>query len=155
MWENNHFIITSTISDLILENGRMPTKNEISTKSKISRQTVHKHLKEYPNNPLYIEQLEVLKIMSNQIIAKVFQLAIAGDVGASKLFLNVAGSLMGNIEDSKRKIVVTIKKMEENEIKNQSNFIQINSTFLNQESVSKLNGNQILEIERILKAGIN
>lgn len=45
-WENNHIQITRAISNLMAEYGRMPSTNEISKETCLSRQTIHKHLKE-------------------------------------------------------------------------------------------------------------
>ena len=45
-WENNHIQITGAISNLMAEYGRMPSTNEISKETCLSRQTIHKHLKE-------------------------------------------------------------------------------------------------------------
>ena len=48
IWESNHNQITYAISTLMQEYGRMPTKTEIAIKAELSRQTIHKHLKESP-----------------------------------------------------------------------------------------------------------
>jgi len=44
-WERNHNHIARAISVLMQEYGRMPTVCEIALKSKLSRQTMHKHPK--------------------------------------------------------------------------------------------------------------
>jgi DNA invertase Pin-like site-specific DNA recombinase len=58
IWEANHNRITAAIANLMQEYGRMPSKNEIATKTDLSRQTVHKHLAEYRVHPLYQDEIE-------------------------------------------------------------------------------------------------
>jgi DNA-directed RNA polymerase specialized sigma subunit len=69
IWENNHITITCAISSLIKEFGRMPTRTEISLKSELSRQTVHKHLKDYANNDLYLSQMDQFKTMASVVLS--------------------------------------------------------------------------------------
>ena len=93
IWERNHNTITATISNLMQEYGRMPTASEIATESGISRQTITKHLREYGNNTLYLEKKEQFRFMTDKVLAKVFQFAVNGDIGAAKLYFNVMGCL--------------------------------------------------------------
>ena len=83
IWERNHNTITATISNLMQEYGRMPTASEIANKSELSRQTVTKHLKEYGSNSLYLEKKEQFVFMTDKVLAKVFQFAVNGDIGAA------------------------------------------------------------------------
>ncbi len=134
IWERNHNTITATISNLMQEYGRMPTASEIANKSELSRQTVTKHLKEYGSNPLYLEKKEQFVFMTDKVLAKVFQFAVNGDIGAAKLYFNVMGCL--NAGSGK-----TIQN---------NNFIQINNTILKQETIEQLEPEQIKEIEAIV-----
>lgn len=142
IWENNHVQITWAISTLMQEYGRMPTKTEIATKTELSRQTVHKHLKEYTNHPQYLGQLEQFRFMTSKVLAKVFQFAVNGDTGAAKLYFNVMG-FMNNGQSPNNTL-----------IQNQNNYIQINGTVLSQENIKNLNPEQLNTIENILKTAL-
>ena len=138
LWENNHNQITWAISNLMQEYGRMPTKTEIAAKTELSRQTIHKHLKEYISHPQYLEQVEQFRFMTSKVLTKVFQFAVNGDMRAAKLYFNVMGNLNGQPSNN---IL----------IQNQ-NFIQINGIILSQETIKHLNSEQLNSIETILKA---
>lgn len=142
IWENNHIQITWAISTLIQECGRMPTKTEIATKTELSRQTIHKHLKEYTSHPQYLGQFEQFRFMTSKVLAKVFQFAVNGDTGAAKLYFNVMG-FMNNWQTKNKPL-----------IQNQNNYIQINGTVLSQETIKHLNPEQLKTIETILKTAI-
>lgn len=142
IWENNHIQITWAISTLIQDNGRMPTKTEIADKTGLSRQTIHKHLKEYTNHPQYLGQIEQFRFMTSQVLAKVFQFAVNGDTGAAKLYFNVMG-FMNNGQSPNNTL-----------IQNQNNYIQINGTVLSQETIKHLSPEQLNAIETILKTAL-
>ena len=138
-WEYNHLRIMTVISSLLKEYGRLPSTAEIAQKADLSRPTVYRHLREYRSSKVYQEQLEKLKILSINVIAEVYKCALAGDIGASKLFLNCMGFLNGGQGNT--------------QIQNQNNFIQINGMILNQETVDKcLNSEQLFIIESVLKS---
>jgi hypothetical protein len=142
LWEYNHNQITWAISTLMQELGRMPSKTEIATKSELSRQTVHKHFKEYKNHPLFLEQIEHFQFMSSKVLAKVFKFAVNGDIGAAKLYFNV----MGNVSNG--------QALNNTLIQNQNNYIQINGMVLSQESIKQLSPEQLNTIETILKTAL-
>jgi len=141
LWENNHNRITGIVSNLMQELGRMPTVTEISLKSELSRQTIHKHFKEYATNAHYLEQVEQFKFMSSKVLAKVFKYAVNGDMRAAKLYLSAMG--MYNEPAPKNTL-----------IQNQNNYIQINGTVLSQETIKHLSDEQLNTIEAILKAAL-
>lgn len=141
VWEYNHNQINWAISCLMQDYGRMPTKTEIAEKTGLSRQTVHKHLKEYMNHPQYIEQLEQFRFMTSKVLAKVFQFAVNGDMAAAKLYFNV--------------VDFTNKTQKQSTlIQNQNNYIQINETVLSQEALNHLNAEQMNKIEVILREAL-
>ncbi len=74
IWERNHNQITWAISVLMQEYGRMPTTAEIVNKSELSRQTIHKHLKDYATDPKFLEITEQFKIYVFKSIGKSFQI---------------------------------------------------------------------------------
>lgn len=140
LWESNHNDITYAITKLIKEYGRMPSKNLIAEETKLSRQTVHKHIKNFSTNALYKYEIEQFKFMSSKVLASLLKYAVNGDVRACKVYLDMVGFKTEAIEQST--------------INTQNNFIQINNTILNQENLAKLNQNQIIEIENILKLAL-
>ena len=142
LWEYNHIQINWAISTLMQEYGRMPSKTEIADKTGLSRQTIHKHLKDYASHPQYLGQFEQFRFMISKVLAKVFQYAVNGDIGAAKLYFNVMGYL-NNGQNPNNTL-----------IQNQNNYIQINGTVLSQETIKHLNPEQLNTIETILKTAL-
>ncbi|MDB4104816.1 hypothetical protein N9545_04755 [Salibacteraceae bacterium] len=142
LWESNHIAITAAISNLMQDYGRMPSTTELAIETKLSRQTIHKHLKEYTLHPHYLKEIERFRFMTSKVLAKVFQFAVNGDIGAAKLYFNMVGaSNNGQIQNN------TL-------IQNQNNFIQINGTVLSQDSIKQLEPEQLNYLEQILKSTI-
>ncbi len=141
IWEYNHAEITRAISTLMQDNGRMPGASEIAEKTGLSRPTIYKHLDGYKTNHLYLGQVEQFRFMTAKVLSTVFKLAMRGDIGASKLYLNVMGCLNGQTPGGTF-------------IQNQNNFIQINGTVLSQETVKQLNPEQLNSIEAVLKSAL-
>ena len=133
IWENNHTLISWAMSVLMQESCKMPTKTEIAEKTKLSRQTVCKHLKEYPSHPLYKEHMEGYKILTSKVLARVYDYAVNGDVQAAKLFFDVMGNLNKNASN-------------QTYIENQNNYIQINNTTITQEQLQKLSPDKLSQI---------
>jgi hypothetical protein len=76
-----------------------------------------------------------------KVLAKVFKLAVNGDMRAAKLYLNTMGL---NNEPAPTNTL----------IHNQNNYIQINGTVLSQEAIQRLSNEQLNTIEAILKAAL-
>lgn len=142
LWETNHNKIMWAISTLLQEYNRMPSKTEISNKAELSRQTVHKHLKEYHQHPHHLEQMEQFRFMATRVLAMVYRYAINGDTSAAKLYFNIIG-LLNNGQQSTKATV-----------QHQNNYIQINNTILSQQSIQHLNPEQLNSIEAILKTAL-
>lgn len=141
LWENNHASITSAIGSGMTEYGCMPSYNIIAEKTGLSRQTIHKHIKEYRNHPHYVTGVEQFQFMAAKVLAKVYKFAVNGDIRAAKLYFDMVGNIGGQSGSG------TL-------IQQQNNFIQINGTVLSQESVKQLNPEQLAQIEGILKLAI-
>lgn len=77
--------------------------------------------------------------MSSQLLAKIFEYAINGDVAAAKLYFSVIGYANSG------------QQQNNTMIQNQNNYIQINGTVLSQETIQQLNAEQLNSIESILK----
>jgi hypothetical protein len=141
-WERNHHTITWAISTLMQEYGRMPTASEIAQKSELSRQTVHKHLKEYAKDERYLETVEQFRFMSSKVLARVFKFAVNGDMRAAKLYFEVAGNLG---KQSPAPVPIT---------NTQNNYIQVNQVRLSQESIEQLPADQLSQLEALLRTVI-
>lgn len=137
LWENNHNSITWAIATLMQDYGRMPSKTEISNKTELSRQTVHKHLKEYVNHSEYLEQIEQFRFMTSKVLAKVYQFAVNGDMRAAKLYFQIIGNEQINLSNNRQ-------------IKNQTNYIQINGIVFDEKKIKTLLPEQLKTIETIL-----
>lgn len=138
-WEYNHQTITQAIASCISDTGIMPDKNTIADKAGLTRQTIHKHLKEYAKHPLNIEHEEKFKLMTTKVMSKVLQLALKGDLKAAKIYLNmVIESETSNLRNSSI-------------VHNQSNYIQINNLKIKTEEFEKLPTDTLEKIETLLK----
>ncbi|MBI2721964.1 MAG: hypothetical protein HYX39_07300 [Bacteroidetes bacterium] len=157
LWEINHTNITCAIATLIQEYGRMPVATEIATTTNLSRQTVHKHLKEYSNHPLFLEQMAVTQFMTSKVLAKVFHFAVNGDMQAAKLYLNAMGVFNQTQSNKGLTVVAEFGSSQNNTlIQKQNNFIQINNTVLSEDIINQLNPDQLKQIEEIVKGcGLN
>lgn len=139
-WENNHIQITCAIANLMQEYGRMPSATEIAAQAKLSRQTVHKHLKEFTVHPVYLEQIDQFKFMASKVLAKVYKFAVNGDMTAAKLYFKVIGMLENEGSNPRTRI------------ESQNNYIQINGVVLSQQTIAALSPQQLKEVETALKS---
>jgi len=142
LWEYNHLRITAAISNLMYDKGIMPSATDISGETGLSRQTIHKHLKEYVNHPLFLEQIEQFRFMGSRVLIKIYQFAMEGDMRAMKLYFNIIGGLNNR------------QATNNTFIQNQNNYIYINGILFDQEAVKYLNPEQLNTIETILKAAL-
>lgn len=136
LWEYNHLLIMDMVSAYLKTDGSIPSTGQIAAETGLSRPTVRKHLKNFKQNELYLEQRAAIDIMANNVMAKVMKTALDGDMRAAKIFLaNV------NLNEGKSETVVN----------NQHNYIQINSTVISQQSIQQLKPEQLLQLEQLLK----
>lgn len=137
LWDNNHVTLIRAMTKHIDECGRMPSVMELATETKISRQTIYKHLKSFANHPIQLAYNEQFKFMCNKVLGVVCKLALCGDVSAAKLFLNCMNSAGDN---SVNKTI----------IQNQNNYVQVNELVLSQDTIKKMNPEQLAIIEKIV-----
>jgi predicted transcriptional regulator len=138
LWEYNHNQITWAIAILMQEGGRMPTGYEIAKKAGLSRQTVHKHLKEYTKDERYLEKAEQFRFMSSKVLARVYTFAVNGDMRAARLYFDVVGNL-GKPPSGPSAVTNT-----------QNNYIQVNQIRLIQQTIEQLSEEQLNQIEAML-----
>jgi len=140
LWEMNHSRITNAIYNFIGKYGTMPGKSHLVKETGLSRPTIHKHMQTLKTSPLMNEQNEMFALMTKEVLGKVLQTALHGDMGAAKLYINtVSKQNTGNSND----IVI-----------NNQNNIQVNSTVLNQQTIQQLKPEQLQQIEEIIKRSL-
>jgi hypothetical protein len=130
IWESNHLAILQEVTSFIEENGRMPLIIELVDRVGLSRQTLTKHMKEYKSHPLYEVHMDQYRMMSERLLAKMFQFAMMGNVKAGRLFFDMVGGGRG--------------------VRNQTNYIQVNNLVISEERLRELSPDQLGRIETIL-----
>ena len=136
LYENNHLLITHALSKLTQANGRIPSQTDIANETKLSRNTVRKHLKEFSTNDLYLADTQKMQLLVPKLLARLYEMGIQGDVSACKLFLNMVVGGVGNLANS--------------HTFNTQNNITINNTVLSQEKLNQLDAKQLNQIESII-----
>ena len=96
-WENNHLLITKAIATSIYQKNILPSKSEIAEATGLSRQSVHKHLKQFGEQPALLENIEQVNLMTNKVMANMLGLAMSGDVKAARLVMEITGVLNGKM----------------------------------------------------------
>ena len=136
LWELNHRMISTTISNHICESGNMPTISVLAQETGLSRQTISKHLKEYRRHPAFAEHMEQFTLITPKVLSKVARSAVNGDMRAARLYFEMVNP------NSKHQNTTVVNE--------QTNYIQINNTILSQENLKRLNKAELDMIERIV-----
>jgi DNA-binding XRE family transcriptional regulator len=136
IWEHNHDNVSNAIAKYMHRYGIMPTKSELAHATGLSRQTIAKHMQEYKSHPEFAAAKEQFKLMTHNVLAKVFTFASNGDMKAARLYFEMVGAINKQPIDT----VVT----------EQNNYIQINNTILSQENLKQLSAEQLTQIENIV-----
>lgn len=136
-YESNHRQIVAALVNYLNEFGHLPTKQRLSDITKLSRQTIYKHLRDYKESSSYLkEQQELLELLGEQLISKVLAAAWQGDIRAAKLFFELTGRLKSASGTT-------------------TNYVQINNTIFSQESLSQLPPEQLAEVEKLLHQALS
>ena len=142
LWMINHTRIKNSLHRLLNEFNRTPSTIEIAKDTELSRQTVHKHLKEFDTNELYDEEIRKYEIMLPDVLGHLYRFGTNGwkpDIRALRLFFDIIKHTQ-------------TKTNQETNIQN--NFIQINNIRLDQQTVQSLPKDSLNEIEKIISVGI-
>jgi len=134
IWEFNHSKIAIIIERYVKETGKMPTAADIATGTKLSRQTVHKHLKAFSSSPNLSDQTNGMGIMLPRVMGSILRQALNGDLKAAKIYVDAATKQTGTPAT----------------VINQNNYIQINNTIINQQLIEQLSPDQLKRIELII-----
>lgn len=130
VWEANHAEISRCLHNFLVENRRPPTRNELAFETKLSRQTITKHFRQFTETESYKHERKAFRMLSNRVLERVYESALEGNVRASRLYLEMCGEIGG---------------------KNSKNyFIQINNLKVNNELIASLPKEKIIEIENII-----
>jgi hypothetical protein len=142
IWYNNHERITKAIQEYIRAYSAMPSKVALAQATGLSRQTIHKHLRNLTIAPELTHYTDMFTLMTPHVITKILEKALSGDMNAAKLYMQAANKETGSITPD----VV---------INHQNNYIQINGTVLSQQAIQQLKPELLQQLEEIItKAGI-
>lgn len=132
-YQINRLLIEQAIHNTLLKENRLPTHSEIAEGAGISRTTVSKHLSEGAGHEYNREIVEAHKILSSNILNKLYKLGMNGDVKALKVYLDY-------IKDKDQTLA----------IKQQNNYIQINNTKIDEATIKQLPDATRLQIENLI-----
>lgn len=134
-WRVNQRKIEAKLHNFLFDEHRLPTNEELSSKTGLSRVTINKHLKEGAGASIFKEDMEVYRLLTSKAMAKLYTLGIENnDVRALKVFLDY-------FKDNSSTTPV----------KTQNNYLQINNTRIDEFIVNLLPDEARLQIETILK----
>jgi len=142
IWYNNHERITKAIQDYIRLYSAMPGKVALARATGLSRQTIHKHLRNLGAAPEVTHYTDMFDLMTPHVITKVLEKALSGDMAAAKLYLKAAGR---ETRSTTTDVVIN----------HQNNYIQINGTVLSQQALQQLKPELLQQLEEIIKKGLS
>jgi hypothetical protein len=93
LWEENRALITQAITSHLHLHGTVPGKTKLSLLTGLSRQTIHRHLKEYNTSPYMADELNKLKVISADLMFQLSKQALEGCIKSAKLFFMLTGHL--------------------------------------------------------------
>ena len=134
IWEFNHSKIAVIVERYIKENGAIPSVASIAYDTKLSRKTVSKHLAAFTGSTALKDKKNAMAIVMMQVMGKVSQQALRGDLKAARLYYDMANT----------------PQKPESPASKQNNYIQINNTLLNQQIIQLLEPEQLAQIEQII-----
>jgi hypothetical protein len=133
-WHANKARIEQTITNYILEQSRLPTPNEIMSKTGLSRVTISKHLKEGVGADYYRAEVETYRLLTTRVLAALYNQGMKrNDVRALKVFLDYfKGEGSGTT------------------IRTQNNYLQVNNTRIDAITINQLPADARAQIEQII-----
>lgn len=135
-WQLNRNLIENALHEAITKKNRLPTQCEIALKTGLSRVSVAKHLKEGFKSDGYTEEMEAYKIMTPKVLNAMYKLALEqNNLKAMKSFLDY-------FKDNSSGLT---------KINQQTNYLQINNTRIDEITVKELPEAARLQIENIIK----
>jgi hypothetical protein len=135
-WQRNHLKILAAISSLTQENNRMPTNTEIAVSSRLSEETIYKHLREFKDHELYQHEWDKYGLMIHRVLSTVFNAGVQGDIRACKVYLDYFTN------NSNTPVPPTFE---------QTNYIQINNLKITPDELWQLPPATLQKIESLIK----
>jgi len=103
IWERNRLSIVSAITRLMRQNERIPTKNEIAEHTGLGRTTIYKHMKALGEDTSIEDELQQFNALASQVLASLGTMALAGDIKATRLSLELMGISKRRPQDNLKK----------------------------------------------------
>lgn len=97
LWQSNHYQISSAFKHLSERQDSIPSSVDIAEYTGLTRSTVHAHLEEFSENPLYDDIKGRIKMMGDTMLNNIYKRGLNGDMNAAKLFLKVSGALKPDV----------------------------------------------------------
>lgn len=135
-WQQNHLKVIASISQLMQEKGRMPTTTEIVANSRLSAETVYKHLRDFKDHDLHKHEHDKFRFMVDRVLSTVFTLGVQGDIRACKVYLDYFGTT----------------SQPPGKVPGQNNYIQINNLQITTDELENLPSETLQQIENLIKA---
>jgi len=92
IWEENHEKIAQAIRYIQRKEADITVTN-IAAVTKLSRKTIYKHLNQDEDHALTERTAHIKKLMTNEVINRLWRKACYGDMQAAKLYLAVMGTI--------------------------------------------------------------
>ncbi len=112
-WEDNHRVISDAYIDILKEKGKAPTINQVVESTGLAYNTVRKHL----NELVFDTSSHPLRILSDDIIAKLGQKALSGSYHHMKLWFELMENWRPNAEAAKVQTGLIVAEIPANDRK--------------------------------------
>lgn len=132
-FQRNQHTIKQALEAYISVHGKMPSQATLAKLTGFSRPTIYAHFREGALNLNLREEMAKLKLVSSNLFAKLYQLAMDGDKQAIKMVFD---------------ILVSGQKMQAG---TQSNYIQVNNLKIQNHNLDRLTPRTKKKIERLIR----
>ncbi len=132
-FQRNQHTIKQALEAYISVHGKMPTLTTLAKVTGLSRPTLYTHFREGALNLKFREEMAKLKLVSTNLLAKLYNLAMAGDKQAIKMVFD---------------ILISGQKMQG---ETQNNFIQVNNLRIENHNLDRLTPRTKRKIERLIR----
>lgn len=132
-FQRNQHTIKQALEAYISVHGKMPTLTILAKVTGLSRPTIYTHFREGALNLKFREEMAKLKLVSTNLLAKLYQLAMEGDKQAIKMVFD---------------ILVSGQKVQGG---TQNNFIQVNNLRIQNHNFDRLTPKTKRKIERLIR----
>ena len=136
-YELNHYLITSSIHNFVLEKRTFPTIQHIAEETGLSRTTIYRHLEDGLNNDYSSLVKGKLEIMATKALEKLYLIGVQdNNAAALKNFLELSGAIA------------------KHPVANINNYIQINNLRISKEELEQLPNDVVIQIEQLISENL-